>query len=137
MQIKIRSNIDGLQRLLQQTPDAVGDGVKTAMHDIKSDWQSEALEVAPVDSGKLRQQIQAKVDGGGIERGVTIESNTYNKGFNYAYYIHEGHMAADGKQLRTTGTVEDYLNHSADKRVAVWLEWLEEDVKRELRRKGW
>jgi len=137
MKIKVTSNIGDFQRLLRQTPEAIGDGVKTAMHDIKRDWQSEALEIAPVDTGELRNKIKTQVDGSGIEQGVTIESNAYNKGFNYAYYIHEGHMAADGKSLRAPGTVEDYLDQSAKKRVDTWVEWIEDDVKSELRRKGW
>lgn len=135
--LEVTSNIDDFLRLLNQTPEAMGDGIKTAMHDIKRDWHSESLEIAPVDSGKLRQDIKARVDSAGIEQGVTIESNSYKNGFNYAYYIHEGHMSADGKSLRTPGTVEDYLDKSADKRVDTWLEWIEDDVKRELRRKGW
>lgn len=137
MKIKITSNINEFERLLRQTPEAIGDGLKTAMHDIKRDWHSEALEIAPVDSGELRNQIKTRVDGAGLEQGVTIESNADNKGFNYAYYIHEGYMAADGKSLRTSGTVEDYLDQSANKRVDTWVEWIEDDVKRELRRKGW
>lgn len=124
-------------RLLNQTPEAMGDGVKSAMSDIKTDWQREARDIAPLDTGRLRQDIKTTVDGVGIDQGVTIESNSYKNGFNYAYYIHEGHMSADGKSLRTLGTVEDYLDKSADKRVNTWLEWLEDEVKRELRRKGW
>lgn len=137
LQFKATSNMADFLRLLHQTPEAMGEGVKSAMGDIKADWQKEARDIAPIDTGQLRQDINARVDGSGIEQGITIESNSYKNGFNYAYYIHEGHMAADGKQLRTPGTVEDYLNRSADNRADKWVDLLEDAVARELRRKGW
>lgn len=135
MQFNITSNMDEFMRLLRQTPDAMADGVNTAMHDIKKDWHDEAHDIAPLDKGDLRAKIRAKVDGAGIEKGVEIQSNTNNRGFNYAYFIHEEN--AGGKSLRTPGTVKEYLDKSADKRADTWVEWLEDDMKRELRRKGW
>lgn len=135
--IRMQSNMNDYLRLLRQTPDAMADGVKSATDDIKRDWHTEAENIAPLDTGNLRQRIKSKVEGADIDRDVVIESNANNKGFNYAYYIHEGHMAADGKRLRTPGTVEKYLEESAEKRKGEWVQWLEDDVEGELRSKGW
>ena len=135
--LRVQSNINDYLRLLRQTPHAMADGVKSATSDIKKDWHTGAERIAPIDSGDLRKQIKSKVEGGGIERDVVIESNVHSNGFNYAYYIHEGHMAADGKRLRTPGTVEKYLEESAEQRKAEWARWLEDDVEGELRSKGW
>lgn len=133
----MQSNMNDYLRLLRQTPGAMADGVKSATADIKTDWHTEAQSIAPLDTGNLRQRIKSKVEGTDINREVVIESNANSKGFNYAYYIHEGHMAADGKRLRTPGTVEKYLEESAEKRKAEWVQWLEDDVEGELQSKGW
>ena len=136
LEMKITGNISDFARLMRQTPDAMADGLKLAMHDIKKDWHDEAHEIAPLDTGRLRSHIKAQVDpASDLNAGVTIESNAMNRGFNYAYYIHEND--AGGKSLRTPGTVKKYLDRSADKRVDEWIEWIEDDVKRETRARGW
>ena len=136
--IRVTTTINEYMRLLQQTPDAMAEGLESALDDIKKDWHTEAREIAPLDTGDLRLQIKSQASNTGLDGEVVIESNTRSSsGFNYAYYIHEGHMAADGKRLRTPGTVEKYLEESADKRKDEWVEWIENDVERELRRKGW
>lgn len=136
--IRITSNINEYMRLIQQTPGAMADGLESALDDIKKDWHTEAREIAPIDKGDLRQQIKSQASNTGLDGTVVIESNARSSsGFNYAYYIHEGHMAADGKRLRTPGTVEKYLEESAEQRKGEWVEWIEDDVEHELRRKGW
>lgn len=64
--------------------------VGKAMHDIKDDWQSKAVDSAPLDSGHLRTQIQGKVKGSGFASVITTTGNASdNSGFNYGLYIHE------------------------------------------------
>lgn len=135
--LRVTSNIHEYMRLIQQTPGAMADGLESALDDIKKDWHTGARDIAPLDTGDLRQQIKSQASNTGLDGEVVIESNARRNGFNYAYYIHEGHMAADGKRLRTPGTVENYLEESAERRKSEWTQWIEDDVEREVRRKGW
>lgn len=134
-------DMSALVKALQDSPEAAGKGAKQAMDDIKDDWVRGARDVAPLDSGNLRKQISGEVEGGGLESEVIVTANavnqTGNKRFNYGYYIHEGHMAKDGKQLRTPGTVEQFLDDTGEKNEAKWQGWLEDEIGDALKRKGW
>jgi hypothetical protein len=124
--------------LLERSPEVAGRGATKAMRDIRDDWKRGAVDVAPLDSGNLRRQIDGRVEGVGLDSTVEIEANAMNsKRFNYAYYIHEGHMAADGKSLRHPGTVEEFLAEPARDNERRWADMLEREIREELERAGW
>jgi chemotaxis regulatin CheY-phosphate phosphatase CheZ len=127
-----------LVELLKQSPDAAAKGATMGMRDIKDDWVRAARDIAPHDTGNLRRQINGSVEGSGLESAVEIEANAMNsQRFNYAYYIHEGHMKADGKSLRHAGTVEEFLNEPAEKNERRWSDMLEREISEQLEREGW
>lgn len=131
-------DIGPLRSLIRRSPAAAGRGVAKGMRDIKDDWRRGARDVAPLDSGNLRRQIDGKVDGGGFDSVVEIEANALtSQRFNYAYYIYEGGMAADGKSLRHPGTVEEFLKQPAEQSEQRWQQILEREIHEQLRREGW
>lgn len=127
-----------LIQLFERSQTAAQRGATRAIKDIKNDWVREAVDVAPLDTGNLRRQISGKVEGAGLDQRVEIEANAMtSKQFNYAYYIHEGHMADAGKKLRHPGTVEEFLSEPADRRESEWEKMLEREIREELNRAGW
>ncbi|MFY2158067.1 hypothetical protein ACOSZF_20875 [Cytobacillus firmus] len=131
-------DLSPLVDLLQRSPEAAGRGAVKAMRDIKDDWKRESVDVAPLDTGNLRRQINGRVEGSGLESTVEIEANAMNSGqFNYAYYIHEGGMAADGKSLRHPGTEEEFLKKPAEENEQRWSRMLEREIRDQLDREGW
>lgn len=131
-------DLSPLVRLLEQSHEAAGRGVTTGMRDIKDDWKRAAVDVAPLKTGNIRRQINGRVEGSGLESTVEIEANAMNSArFNYAYYIHEGHMSADGKSLRHPGTVEEFLAEPARDNEQRWQAMLEREIREQLDREGW
>jgi len=119
-------DISQFNRALRQAPNAVNRGIRTGLRDVKNDWQAEAIDIAPLKDGTLRQQIDADVNGLEVE----ITANAVREGFNYAYYIHED----AGKAV--TGE-KKFLDVSAQQNQSKWARWLEEEIEEELRRAGW
>jgi hypothetical protein len=134
-------NLTPLRHLINRSPAMAARGAQRAMGDVKDDWVREARDIAPLDTGNLRQQINGAVEPDGINSAVVVTANaTARSGggnFNYAYYIHEGQMAADGKRLRYPGTVEQFLDESAESNKQRYMQMLENEIKEELRRGGW
>lgn len=133
-------DISKFKRAINNAPQKVGKGATRAMGDIKDDWVRGSRDIAPLENRNLRDNINGEVKLDGRLPYVEIESNAYadtgGRRFNYAYYIHEGYMRADGKSLRTPGTVEKYLEESIDKRKAEYKQWLIDEIKSELKG-GW
>jgi len=113
-------------KALKQAPNAVNTGIQNGLRDVKNDWQAEAVDIAPLKDGTLRQQINAEVNGLEVE----ITANAVRNVFNYAYYIHED----AGKAV--TGE-KKFLDVSAQQNEGKWAEWLEEEIADELKRAGW
>lgn len=134
-------DIGKLRKAMNLAPREAAKGVNTAMGDIKDDWVRESRDVAPLDKRNLRDQIHGSVKNPGLDSHVEIEANatqdTGGSRFNYGYYIHEGHMRADGKSLKTSGTVEKFLEEPAEKRKDKYKQWIEEEIKSALKRAGW
>lgn len=133
-------DMSGLIDALLKSPDSVGKGTKQAMDDIKDDWVRQARDIAPLDSGNLRKQIAGEVEGESLKSQVIVTADAVNKSkngkrFNYGYYIHEGHMAEDGKHLQHPGTVEQFLEDSV--KETKWHGWLEDEVSDALKKAGW
>lgn len=133
-----RIDLTPLVELLQRSPDAAARGATMGMRDIKDDWVRAARDVAPLDTGNLRRQISGSVEGNGLDSAVEIEANAMNsQRFNYAYYIHEGQMSADGKSLKHPGTVEEFLSEPARENERRWRGMLEREISEQLEREGW
>ncbi|QIG62526.1 hypothetical protein [Sporosarcina phage Lietuvens] len=126
-----------LTKAIKQSPEAAGRGATRAMGDIKNDWQRGAVDIAPMDSTNLRQQIKGEVKGG-LGGNVEIHANATQatgRRFNYSYYIHE--QNAGGKSLKLAGAEKKFLDVALEKRKGEYKRWLEEEIKAELRKAGW
>lgn len=125
------SQMNQLRRALLKFPIAVERGGAKALEDIKDDWIIESRDIAPLDTGNLRRQIDGQVG----DNKLVISANAVNaKHFNYAYYIHE--ESPGSFTLKTPGTVKKYLDESAESRQDEWLTWIEEEISAELKRYG-
>ena len=124
-------DLTAFEKVLKAIPDAVDRGAKQGLDDIKDDWVRQARDVAPLDTGNLRRQVDGEVD----DLSVIVTANATNKRFNYGYYIHE--KDAGGRQLRTSGTVKKFLDQPAEQSEAKWQRWLIEEIQDELKKAGW
>lgn len=121
-----------LDRALQLSPQAANKGAAIALTDIKNDWVADSIDIAPIDTANLRRQIVGEVFDPGASGRVEVLANATRGGFNYAYYIHE--QDAGGRSLLQGE--KKFLDKPAEANIDKWTEWLEEEVKRELRRVG-
>ena len=133
-------DMSALIRALEKSPDSVGEGSHIAMDRIKDNWVAEAVNIAPLKKKTLRGSIAGEVEGESLKSQVIVTANAVNKSkngkrFNYGYYIHEGHMAEDGKHLQHSGTVEKFLEDSV--KETKWHGWLEDEVSDALKKEGW
>lgn len=128
-----------LTEAIRHSPEVAGRGARRGLDNAKDDWVLKARNIAALKTGNIRRQTSGELHGEGLESSVIITANASSKsgdkGFNYSYYIHEGYMAADGKSLRHPGTVEEFLDKSADEER--FKQMIEEEIKEELRRGGW
>jgi hypothetical protein len=133
--IEFEMDLTPLKRLIERSPEAAARGAKRGMHDALDDWVREARDIAPIDSGNLRKQIHAEpIEGSGLNLTGSVTANAVSKWkggpFNYAYYIHEV------KERAVTGEAK-FLNKSAKENEQKWREWIEEEIRDELRKAGW
>lgn len=133
-------DLSKLQRAVKRLPDAAERGAKRALDDIKDDWLREARDVAPLDTGSLRREMNGEVSGQTLDTlAVEVRSNRTSKNssgrFNVSWHIHE--QNAGGKNLRTPGTVKKFLDQPAEQNEKKWQEWLEEEIGDEFDREGW
>lgn len=75
------NTFDDLKRL-------VNDAVEKALEDTAVEAQSRARDLVPVDTGNLRDSIQATKLG---DLSYSVTANT-----DYAYAVHEGHTRQNG-----------------------------------------
>lgn len=123
-----------LDRAMRESPQLAGKGAASALRLIKDDWVAESVDVAPIDTSNLRKQINAEVINPGNQGRVEIRANTTrgSKRFNYAYYIHE--QDAGGKSVNGE---KKFLDKTAEENLDKWSEWLEEEVRKKLKKAGW
>lgn len=136
----VRFEIDTrpFRRLVSRSPQAAGRGAEKGMESIKDDWVLKSRNIAPLDTGNLRRQIDGTEELKGIESEVTVTGNATSRGsgrFNYGYYIHE--EDAGGKQLRHPGTEKRFLAKVAEENKIDWMKKVEREIEAELRRAGW
>ncbi|MGC4375802.1 HK97 gp10 family phage protein [Fictibacillus sp. Mic-4] len=126
-------DVSGLKRLMASSPEAAARGAKRGLHDALDDWVREARNIAPIDKGTLRRGITAEgVTGKGINLKAEINSTAIERGFNYAYYIHE--EDAGGKNVNGE---KQYLDKSAQENQTKWQRWIEEEIVAALKNEGW
>lgn len=113
------------RRMMEKSPEVAFEAVKNGAHDILNTWQAEARNEAPIDRGTLRKEIRQKLEiGPKLDAEMKLVSNTYRKGFNYAYYLHE----VKGDQ---------YLDRAAEKNMKLFQQALENEFKRSFKKAGW
>jgi hypothetical protein len=136
--IEFNIDIRPFERLIARSPQAAGKGAEKGMDDIKDEWIVKSRNIAPLDTGNLRRQIDGTARAKGIETEVVVTGNATSRGsgrFNYGYYIHE--EDAGGKQLRTPGTEKRFLAKVGEENQQDWAKKLEREIEAELRRAGW
>lgn len=128
---------------LSRAKNTIGNGVKTGMHDVLDDWKRESTDLAPLSEhgGTLRKSIFTELemsDGisaeGQIGANATESSRNYGR-FNYAYYIHE--VGGSIKNPTTPGTIDKFLDKPAETNEDRWLEMVEKEINKELKKDGW
>ena len=130
--VTLRLDLGPLVRLLDRSADEVELGARQGLDDVKDEWVADAVDIAPLDKGALRTVIEGRVEG----LSVSVTGNARTKdGFNYGYYIHEGHMAADGKKLRHPGTVEKFIDEAVD--ANKFEKMVEDAIVQRLKGAGW
>jgi len=139
MASEFRIDMRQFDAAMQRSPGAVNAGARIALGDIKNDWVAKSRDIAPLDTSNLRRQITAAVFNPGASGYIEIEGNATQGGgtgrFNYGYWIHEEN--AGGRSLLTPGTEKKFLDKPAESEIDKWAEWLEAEVKSELRKAGW
>lgn len=121
---------------IEAADDAVRRGAIQGLDDVKDDWTREARDIAPLDSGNLRRQIDGEVDGLVVTMtGNAVENSERYGRFNYGYWLHE--KAPSSTNLSTPGTKLKFLDESANDRKETWLKMIENEIKDEVRKAGW
>lgn len=137
----------GIAQAMERSIDATARGILNGLTDVKNDWKAESVDIAPIDTSNLRQQIAAEVFTEGNDKGVEISANStrgpgvmtsqktgkpkrIDRRFNYAYYIHESNGNA------VTGE-KKFLDKPALDNTQKWADWIEREIESELRRAGW
>lgn len=132
-----RLDLSGLRKAIRYSAQYAGEAAEEALDEIKDDWVMEARNLAPLDSGNLRQQIKGRVQEAGLDSAIMVTANARNSSnngnFNYGYYIHE--LDAGGDQLRNPGTEKKFLEKSVDEQK--YQRHLVRKVKEKLRSLGW
>ncbi|GIP55250.1 HK97 gp10 family phage protein [Paenibacillus vini] len=140
MALSFDFDISQLAELIEKSPEVAAEAARIGMHDVLDAWKAEAVDVAPIDEGTLRRTITVEqIEGTGANLTGSISANavvnTRSGRFNYAYYIHE--EDAGGKNLRTPGTVKQFLDEPAKKNERKWQQHIEDEINSGLERAGW
>jgi len=136
---ELELDLTGLMRALEGFEDEAQRSLHGTMDEIKDDWVQKSRDVAPLDDGNLRRQIDGTVEGTGANSKVIVTGNATNSSseygrFNYGYWLHE--EAPSSTNLSTQGTTLKFLNEPAQERETKWMQWLEEDLRDAARRRG-
>lgn len=141
MALSFDFDISQLAELIEKSPEIAAEAARLGMHDVLDAWKADAVDVAPIDEGTLRRTITVgEIEGTGANLTGSISANAVVKTksgqrFNYAYYIHE--EDAGGKNLRTLGTVKQFLDEPAKKNERKWQRHIEDEIKSGLEGAGW
>lgn len=142
MSIEFTFDIGKFARKLEGAAEAVSQGAVNGMDDALELWQLEATNLAPIGrykgrrGGNLRARIEhttPKLSGNEISGAVV--ANAFNRGFNYAYYLHNV-AGSKGAVARESGTVLDFLAQAKDNKESKMFALIEDAIQAELSRKG-
>lgn len=136
---EFKLDLDRFVNDLQATADAINEGAKEGLDQVKDDWVRRSRDIAPLSKGggNLRRQINGEVKGSDtviITANATEKSNGYGR-FNYGYWLHE--VASNSTNLTTSGTKLKFLDEVSEKEEDKWRRWIEEDIEDAVKRKGW
>ncbi|WP_432355311.1 hypothetical protein [Sporosarcina sp. A2] len=104
-------NGNNFRQLLVNAPQEIRDGAITGLHEALDDWIQRARPIAPADIEFLRSEMKSQIDTGLMEG--TLLSNSYSKGFNYAYFLHEV-GSRKGYSPKKAGTSLTWLEDTMD-----------------------
>ncbi|MEW9697946.1 HK97 gp10 family phage protein [Paenibacillus sp. SI8] len=138
-------DISAFLHALDDAGDAIANGAKRGMHDALDEWKRDATDLAPLDKGTLRRGITTGVSGDGLDitgeiSAVAVETDKRGRRFNYAYYLHEVYPRKHGRSFKhpsTSGTIPEFIDTPAIYKSDKWLRDIENEIKDELKRKGW
>lgn len=142
-------DLSALIHALEAAPEVVGRAVKRGLHDALDEWKRDSTDLAPLDKGTLRRGISTDVNGQGLDlsgeiTAVAVEVAERGKWagqrFNYAYYLHEEFPKKHGRSFKdpsTPGTIPEFLDTPAVYKGDDWVRDIENEIKNELKRKGW
>lgn len=134
---------------LESVSNTVAQAAKTGMHDVLDEWKADAVDLAPLDKGTLRRGIDTEIDGDGLNISgkvtavaveVAAKGKWAGKRFNYAYYLHEVFPLKHGRSFKnpsTAGTIPEFIDTPAIYKGNDWMRQIEDEIERELKRKGW
>lgn len=100
-------NVERMERAISRTPSKMRKHSRKALMEIKDDWVADARDIAPLDTGNLRRQINGRSD----NKKVVVFGSAKNQGFDYGLYLHE---YGDHTKLQTPGTKHKFLDESID-----------------------
>jgi hypothetical protein len=133
--IELEFDLSPLIDLIRKSPEAAARGAKRGLHDALDDWVRQSRDIAPIDGGTLRKSIHKNpIEGSGLNLEGTVSANATERWrggtFNYAYYIHEVTEHA------VTGDPK-FLDNPAKQNEQKWRDWIEDEIKDELKKAGW
>lgn len=99
------------RQLMLKTPTDITDGAIQGLHEALDDWMKRARPKAPEDIGFLRSEMKTQIDTGQLEGALL--ANSYKRGFNYAYFLHEV-GSQRGYRPKKAGTSLTWLEDTMD-----------------------
>jgi hypothetical protein len=122
---------------LNATADDISKGAKSGLDEVKDDWVRRSRDIAPLNKGNLRRQIDGKVIGGDtvIVTGNAAENSKGYGRFNYGYWLHE--KAPSSTNLTTPGTKLKFLDDVSKGSESKWYRRIEENIEDEIKKGGW
>lgn len=153
----IELNADELLKRLREAKTGIEKGAKQGMMDALELWKVEATDIAPLykksvpKTGRRRKIRSRAIKGGTLRQGIKIDgvkqkgktfigqmsTTASNKGFNYAYYIHEVYKKKSFKNPSTAGTVPKFLDKSKKEHMKDMQRLMMDGIQDELTRLGW
>lgn len=127
-------NIRKFLRGLNGSKEAIGIGIEQSFEDILAVWKDDAKEMAPYKTGKLKRSIRTKLTKKGFDSESLIRANANNKGFNYAFYLHEHYP---NESFPASDKVPKFIKKSKDKNEEDWINHVKYSIQKELKRGGW
>jgi hypothetical protein len=133
--IELEFDLSPLIDLIRKSPEVAAEGAKRGLHDALDDWVRQSRDIAPINGGTLRKSIHKNpIEGSGLNIEGSVSANATERWrggtFNYAYYIHEVTEHA------VTGDPK-FLDNPAKQNEQKWRDWIEDEIRDELKKAGW